>query len=159
MVLRYKFSSPNLISPLTKIPIQAHKLFSAHKKYFLHTFHILPKYSPYYYPTWAPKNISHISPINYLGLSHKYYPLSHISSILGFHKNTYHTTTKIGPQNYTISTKRPKLIYLVGKTQKAQQNPLTKLVATRHSKARCYTVPLKARCYTTPLKFVDTRHL
>ena len=54
--------------------------------------------------------------------------ISHILSNLGFHKNTYHITTKIGPQNYTIFTKRPKLIYLVGKPQKTQktflQSPL-----------------------------------
>ena len=64
--------------------------------------------------------------------------ISHILFNLGFHKNTYHITTKIGLQNYIIFTKRPKLIYLVGKTQKAQQNPFIKPVAIRHPKARCY---------------------
>lgn len=74
-LLRYKFSGPNLISPFTKkYPYKPINYFGPHKC-FLHTYHILPKYSPYYYPTWAPTNISHISLINYLGPSHKYYPL------------------------------------------------------------------------------------
>ena len=34
-----------------------------------------PNIFPYYYPTWAHTNISHIRPINYFGPSHKYYPL------------------------------------------------------------------------------------
>ena len=143
-LLRYKFSSPNLISPLTK-------------KYI---------YKPinYFGPTWIfPTYFPHITQIFSILLpnlgSHKYFPYkphklswalsqflpikSHILSNSGFYKNTYHTTTKIGLQNYSISTKRPKLIYLVGKTQEAQQNPLTKPVATRHPKARYYTAPLK----------------
>ena len=45
-----------------------------------------------------------------------YTHITHILSNLGFHKNTYHITTKIGPQNYTISTKKPKIINFVGKT-------------------------------------------
>ena len=45
-----------------------------------------------------------------------------------FYKNTHHTT--IGPQNYAIPTKNPKLIYLVGKAQKGTIIPFTKLVAT-----------------------------
>ena len=93
--------------------------------------------------------------------------ISHILSNLGFHKNTYHTITILGTKLYHLY-KKPKLIYLVGKTQKAQQNPL---------KARCYTSPLKAcydtapqkarydtaplkSCYdTAPLKLVATWHL
>ena len=31
----------------------------------------------------------------------------HILSNLGFHKNTHHITTKIGPQNYIIHTQSP----------------------------------------------------
>ena len=50
--------------------------------------------------------------------------ISHILSNLGFHKNTHHIATKIGPQNYTISIRKPKSIYLVVKSKKAQQNPL-----------------------------------
>ena len=57
MVLRYKFSCPNLISPLTKIHIQAHKLFWAHTKYFLNTSHILPKYFPILLPNLGHKII------------------------------------------------------------------------------------------------------
>ena len=33
--------------------------------------------------------------------------MAHILSNLGFHKNTYHITTKIGPQNYIIPTQSP----------------------------------------------------
>ena len=78
--------------------------------------------------------------------------ITHILSNLGFHKNTHH----IRPQNYTISIKSPK-----GKIQKKfvatwhpkaccymaiLQNPLlhgtlTKPVATRHLKTRCYAAP------------------
>ena len=41
-VLRYKFLGPNLISPITKIPIQAHKLFWTHTN----ISYILPTYYP-----------------------------------------------------------------------------------------------------------------
>ena len=34
--------------------------------------------------------------------------IAHILSNLGFHKNTHHITTKIGPQNYIILTQNPK---------------------------------------------------
>ena len=86
--------------------------------------------------------------------SHKYFPykphklswvlsqilsiISHILSNLIFHKNTYHITTKIGPQNYTISTKRPKLIYLVGKTQKSPTKPSKSPLLHDTSKTHCY---------------------
>ena len=33
--------------------------------------------------------------------------IAHILSNLGFHKNTHHITTKIGPQNYIITTQSP----------------------------------------------------
>ena len=33
--------------------------------------------------------------------------IAHILSNLGFHKNTHHITTKIGPQNYIIPTQSP----------------------------------------------------
>ena len=33
--------------------------------------------------------------------------IAHILSNLGFHKKTYHITTKIGPQNYIIPTQSP----------------------------------------------------
>ena len=99
-------------------------------------------------------------PINCFGPSHKYYPLypTYYPTRI-FHKNTHHATTKIGPQNYAIPTKNPKLIYLVGKAQNGPTISFTKPIATQHLKARCYTTPLKsvvtqhlkARCYTTIL--------
>ena len=99
-------------------------------------------------------------PINCLGPSHKYYPLYptyYLTRI--FNKNTHHATTKIRPQNYAIPTKKPKLIYLVGKAQKGPTISFTKPIATHHLKARGYTTPLKpvvtqhlkTRCYTTIL--------
>ena len=70
-------------------------------KYSIYKLHKLP---------WA---LSQILPI-----------ISHILSNLGFHKNTHHIATKIGLQNYAISTRKPKSIYLVEKSKKAQKNPL-----------------------------------
>ena len=49
--------------------------------------------------------------------------ISHILSNLGSHKNTHHIATKIGSQNYAISTKKPN------------KTPL-KPVTIRHFKAR-----------------------
>ena len=49
--------------------------------------------------------------------------ISHILSNLGFHKNTLHIATKIGTQNYAISTRKPKNIYLVGKSKKPNKTP------------------------------------
>ena len=49
---------------------------------------------------------------------------SYILSNLDFPQKYLSHCYQIGPQNYTISTKKPKTIYLVGKIQKAQQNPL-----------------------------------
>ena len=68
-LLKNKFSGLNFISPLTKIPIQAHKLFWAHINI------------PYIYITQilsmmlGIQKYSKHKPINCLGLSHKYYPL------------------------------------------------------------------------------------
>ena len=98
--------------------------------------------------------------------SHKYFPYKlhklfwALSQILPLYPTYYptwaltqiHTTTKIGPQNYTISTKSLNSFTLWAK--------LKKPVAIRHPKARCYTVPLKfvviwhpkACCYTTLLQ-------
>ena len=94
-VLRYNFSSPNFISPLTKIPIQAYKLFWAPTN----ISNILPKYFPYItqlglsqifpilLPNLSSTNISHTSPINYFGplqIFLTYYPnISHILPNLG----------------------------------------------------------------------------
>ena len=135
-------------------------------KYFLHTYHILPKYSPYYCPTWALTNISYISPINYLAPSHKYYPLylTYCPTWI-FTKTLITLLSKLGHIIILSPPKKPKIIYLVGKTQKAQQNSpkthcytaplkpfgtrhLQKPVVTWHHKARYYTTPLKTRCYT-----------
>ena len=132
-MLRYKFLGSNFISSLTKkIPTQAHKLFWA----YINISHILLKYSPRF---WAPTNIPHTSPINYLRPSHKYYP--HIIQLGLSTKNTHHITTKIGPQNYTISTKSPKSFTLWEKSKKPNKTLL------------------RACCKTTPLKPIVTQHI
>ena len=86
-VLRYKFSDLNFISPLTKIPTQAHKLFWAHIN-ILHIYHpnILHViglsqifHAQAYKLPWA---LSQILPI-----------IAHILSNLGFHKNIHHIAT------------------------------------------------------------------
>ena len=65
-VLRYNFLSPNFISSLTKIPIQAHKLFWAPTN----ISNILPKYFPYI----TQLGLSQIFPILLPNLgSHKYF--------------------------------------------------------------------------------------
>ena len=114
IVLRYKFSGPNLISPLIKIHIQAHNYFEPTQ--------IFPKYFP------------------------------HI--------------TQIFPKLYHLY-KKPKLICLVGKIQKAQQNSLYKArcymallkpVATQHPKPRCYMALLQSPLlHDTLTKSVATR--
>ena len=43
----------------------------------------------------------------------------HILSNLGFHKNTYHITTKIEPQNYIIPTQNPTSFGLWAKPQES----------------------------------------
>ena len=123
------FSSPNLISPLTKkTPTQAYKLFWVH----INIPHIWLKYSPCY---WAPTNTLYTSPINYLESSHKYYPLYPIWVL---HKKYLPRYYQIGPQKYTISTKKPNKALSI---------------------ACCYTAPLKARCCMASLKLIATRHL
>ena len=108
-------------------------------KYFLHTSHILPKYSPYYYPTWA---LSQILPI-----------IFHILSNLGSHSNTSHTTTKIGPQKYTISTKNPKSFTLWARSKIPTKLYLQSPLLHGTPKVHCYPSPLKARCY---MKFLQS---
>ena len=49
---------------------------------------------------------------------------SYILSNLDFPQKYLSHCYQIGPQNYTIFTKKPKIIYLVRKIQKAQQNSL-----------------------------------
>ena len=110
--------------------------------YYPNTFHILPKYFPMLLPN--------------LGL-HKYYPIS-----LTYYyptwapTNTYHTITKIGPQNYIISIKAQTHL-------PCGQNP--KSPTKLSYKIRCYSASLKhittwhlkVRCYTTPLKSIATQ--
>ena len=116
------------------------------RKYFLHTSHILPKYSPYYYPTWA------LLKKKKLGLSQILPITSHILSNLGFHKNTYHNATKIKPQIKLSPQKGPNSFILWAKLKKPNKTLL---------KTRCYIATLKnpllhstskARCYMAPLK-------
>ena len=45
--------------------------------------------------------------------------IAHILSNLGFHKNTYHITAKIGPQNYIIPTQSPTSFGLWAKPQES----------------------------------------
>ena len=117
-------------------PYKAHKLFWALSQILPIISHILPnlgshKYFPYkaHKLFWA---LSQILPI-----------ISHILPNLGSHTNTYHTTTKIGPQNYTISTKSPNSFTLWAKSKKPNKTLFTKHIFTRHPKARYYTAPLK----------------
>ena len=157
-MLRYRFSSLNLISPLTKILIQAHNLLWAPTN----ISNILPKYFPYITQTFphvitqlGPSqilpNISHILLPN-LG-SHKYFPYRP-HKLFWAHTNTYHTITKIGPQNNVISAHLP-----------CGQNP--KSPTKLSYKTRCYSAPLKhittwhpkVRCYMAPLKPDATWHL
>ena len=83
------------------------------------TSHILLKYSPYY---WAPTNILYTQAHKLPWALSQIWPIiAHISSNLGFQKNTHHTTTIIGPQNYIISTKIPSSFTLWAKPKNAQQ--------------------------------------
>ena len=115
-MLRYKFSGPNFISPLTqkKKLTQAHKLFWAH----INIFHILPKYSPCY---WAPTNTLYTSPINYLEPSHKYYPLY---PIWVFHKKYLPRCYQNWATKLHHLHKKAQNHLTCGKNPKAQQNSL-----------------------------------
>ena len=80
-LLRYKFLGFNFISPLTKIPTQAHKLFWVQiniPHIFTQIFSMLLDSHQYslYKPHKLPWALSQILPI-----------ISHILSNLGFHKN------------------------------------------------------------------------
>ena len=84
-------------------------------------------------------------PINCLGPSHKYYPLypTYYPTRI-FHKYTHHVTTKIGPQNYAIPTKKSQAHSPCGQSpKKAQQYHLLSPLLHGTSKARCYMAPLK----------------
>ena len=79
--------------------------------------------------------------------------ISYILSNLGFPQKYLSPYYQIGPQNYTISTKKkPKIIYFVGKIQKAQQSPLKSSLLLGTSKSPLLHGTFKARCYTAPLK-------
>ena len=161
-MLRYKFSSLNLISPLTRILIQAHNLLWAPTnisnilpKYFPHITQTFPHVITQLGPSQILPNISHILLPN-LG-SHKYFPYKP-HKLFWAHTNTYHTITKIGPQNYIISIKTQTHL-------PCGQNP--KSPTKLSYKIRCYSASLKhittwhlkVRCYMAPLKPVATRHL
>ena len=73
--------------------------------------------------------------MNYLGSSHKYYSLYPT-------KNTHHVTTKIGPQNYTISIKNPSSFTLWARL-KSPTKPLQSPLLHGTSKARYDPAPLK----------------
>ena len=70
--------------------------------------------------------------------------ISYILSNLDFPQKYLSHYYQIGPQNYTISAKKPKIIYLTGKIQKAQQNPFKNPLLHGTSKTRYYTAPLKS---------------
>ena len=108
-------------------------------------FKVSHKYFLYYYPNWAPTNISYIEP-------------TQISLI---------SLPKLG-HNIIPSLWKPISIYLMGKTQKSLTKFFTNPIATQHPitkaccytalyyKAHYYTTPYyKARCYTTP--YYETR--
>ena len=92
-------------------------------------------------------------PINYLGPSYKCYSLypTYYPTWV-FHKNTYHLTTKLGHKIILSQQKKPKIIYFVGKIQKAQQSPLKSSLLLGTSKSPLLYGTFKARCYTAPLK-------
>ena len=71
---------------------------------------LLPNLDSHKYSLYKPHKLS------WAPLTH----ITHILSNLGFLKNTHHITTKIGPQNYTISAKKAQKHLPYGKIQ----NPL-----------------------------------
>ena len=128
--MRYKFSSLNFISPLTKIPTQAHKLFWAHINipyiYYPNILHVIGLSQIFHTQAhkllWA---LSQILPI-----------ITHMLSNLSFHKNTKKHCYHIESQNYTIYIKSPKVLTL-------RENPKS---------------PNKARYDTASLKLAMMRH-
>ena len=90
--------------------IQVFSMILGSHQFFLSKTHI--NISHIYYP-----NILHaIGPLQMLltqayklpwALSQILPIIAHILSNLGFHKNTHHITTKIGPQDYIILTQSP----------------------------------------------------
>ena len=87
--------------------------------------------------------------------SHKYFPYKP-HKLFWAHTNTYHTITKIRPQNYVISIKTQTHL-------PCGQNPKSPIKLS--CKTYCYTAPLKHittwhpkfHCYTAPLKPVATQ--
>ena len=91
----------------------------------------------YKYSIYKPHKLSQILP--------QILPtVSYISSNLGFPQKYLSHYYQIGPQNYTISTKKTQNHLPCGKNPKNQ----IKL----SYKSYCYTAPLKARCYMALLK-------
>ena len=146
-MLRYKFSGLNFINPLTKIPTQAHKLFWAHINithiYYQNTHHDIGFSQIFHAQAHKlPWVLSQILPI-----------IGYILSNLGFHKNTHHIANILSHKIINLY-KKPKSIYLVGKSKKPNktllQSPLlhgtlTKPIVTRHSyKACCYMALLQS---------------
>ena len=128
-LLRYKFSSLNFISPLTKNTHMSPYIILGPHKYFSHIIQIfsmiLGSHQFFIYKTHI--NISHIYYPNILhiigpsqilltqayklpwALSQILLIISHILSNLNSSQiNTPHITTKIGPQNYIIPTQNPR---------------------------------------------------
>ena len=132
ILLRYKFSDLNFIIPLTKYPHEPTYYFkNPHERFLIYITQVfsmllgLHKYSIH-------------KPINCLGPSHKYYPLKPTYypawALTKYSPYCYH----IEPPNYTISIISPKALTL-WENPKSPSKPSTKLVATWHPKARCYT--------------------
>ena len=78
------------------------------------------KYFPHYYPTWTLTNIPYISPINYLGPSHTYYP--HIIQLGFTQKYPSYYYQNWATKLYYLK-KKAKNIYLMGKSKKPNKTP------------------------------------
>ena len=110
---------------------------------------MLPKYFPILLPNLGSHKCFPYKPHKlFWALSQILLIISHILPNLGSHTNTYHTITKIRPQNYTIFIKNPNSFTLWAKSKKPNKTLLKipllhgtlKPVATWHSyKACCYT--------------------
>ena len=78
--------------------------------------------------------------------------IAHILSNLGFHKNTYHITTKIGPQNYIIPTQSPTSLSLWAKPKespKFQNSHYDVANSKTRYDAALFTKPVVTRQYFT----------
>ena len=131
MMLRYRFSGPKFISLLTKIPIQAYKLFWAPTN--------IPNKLPKYFPHITQLRPSQIVPI-----------ISHILPNLSLHKYFSYHYQNWATKLYCLYI-NSNLFILWAKHKKPNKTLL---------KARCYMAPLKpvatqypkVRCYITLLQ-------